>query len=206
MSEIIQRSEEWYAIRAGRATASRFSDVMAKIKTGEAATRRNYRYQLLSERLTGVPQESGFINAAMQWGIENEPLARVAYEAANGVVVDEVGFVQHPALMAGCSPDGLVGSDGAVEFKCPNTATHILWMEAGVLPSEHAPQVYGQLWITGREWVDFVSYDPRLPEHLQLFTVHVPRDDERIKEVEEAVTRFLDEVDEQYSRLMRSAA
>jgi len=201
---MMQGSPEWFAIRCGRATASRFSDVMAKIKTGEAAGRRNYRAQLVCERLTGVPAES-YINAAMQWGIDTEPLARVAYEALSGNIVEQIAFVTHPELMAGASPDGLIDLDGGLECKCPNTAQHIDALLKG-MPPEHIPQIQGGMWLTDRQWWDFVSFDPRMPEKLQLYVQRVPRDDAYIANLEKKVRLFLAEVDDLVAQLERKAA
>lgn len=199
-----QRSDEWFKARAGLATASRFSDVLAKIKTGESASRRNYRAQLVCERLTGCPQES-FTSPAMQWGTDQEPSARAAYEAATGELVDEVGFLQHPEIAAGASPDGLVGADGLVEIKCPNTATHIETLLNG-MPASHTPQIQGQLWITGRKWCDFVSFDPRMPEPMQLHIQRIERNDEFIANLETEIRKFLAEVEETIEQLTRKAA
>lgn len=197
-----QGSPEWLAERAGCCTASRFADVMAKIKSGEAATRRKYRLQLCTERLTGNPVQ-GYQNAAMQWGTLTEPEARIAYEAQTGVIVDQTGFCKHPEIpFCGASPDGLIELDGMVEIKCPESTTHLEWMEAGKVPSEHLPQIMGQMWICGRQWVDFVSYDPRFPERLQLFVVRVSRDDNYIAELTVEVLDFLSGVDAMVKRLM----
>lgn len=197
-----QRTEAWLAERAGHATASRFSDVLAKIKTGEAATRRKYRIQLLTERLTGNPVQ-GYVNAAMQWGTMTEPEARAAYEAHSGALVAEVGFIKHPRIQwCGASPDGLVDDDGMVEIKCPESTTHLEWLDAGTTPSEHVPQIQGQMWVTGRKWVDFVSYDPRFPAHLQLLVVRVPRDEIYITKLEAELVLFLREVQTAYNALM----
>lgn len=201
---MMQGSPEWYTARLGMATASRFSDVLAKIKTGEAAARKNYRAQLICERLTGVPADS-FTSSAMQWGIDTEPTAREAYEAQTGELVEQVGFIRLPDLMAGCSPDGLIGSDGGVEIKCPNTATHIDTLLKG-MPAEHLPQIHGAMWITGRQWWDFVSFDPRLPERLQLYIQRVKRDDAYIKTLEAEVKAFLAETDTLVAELERRAA
>lgn len=201
-----QGSIEWLAARAGKATGSRAKDILAKIKTGEAAARRNYRVQLVTERLTGAPQESGFVSDAMKWGTEQEPFARMAYEAQTANIVQEAGFIYLPDIQAGCSVDGLVASDGVTEYKCPNSATHIEWLLAGVLPSEHKPQILHNLWITGRQWCDFASYDPRLPENLQLFIVRYERVEKEIQEHEKAVIEFLGEVDELEQRLRLRAA
>ena len=191
-----QGSEEWLASRAGKVTASRISDVLAKIKTGEAKTRRDYRYQIMAEILTGRPQESGFINDEMRWGTENEPYARSAYEVSKSLLVDKVGLVIHPVNdRAGASPDGLVGSDGMVEIKCPKTATHIGYLTDGVVPAQYQPQMQWQMACAERDWNDFCSYDPRLPEHLQLFVCRLKRDDGMIRGMEAEVSIFLSEVD-----------
>lgn len=200
-----QRTDEWYAARLGRATASNFGKVLAKIKTGEAADRRNYRAQLVIERLTGNRQE-GYSNAAMQWGTEQEPFARIAYMADRGVDVQEVGFIQHAALMVGCSPDGLIAADGLIEIKCPVSATHIETLKTQHMPLEHMPQVQGQMWIAGREWCDFVSYDPRMPEKLQMFVQRIPRDDQYIKALAFEIERFLEEVAAEVTALQKIAA
>lgn len=190
---MIQGSPEWLAARCGRATASRFADVLATIKTGEAAARRNYKAQLVCERLTGIVAES-FTNAAMQWGTETEPLARAAYEEQTGNLVEQVAFITHSELMAGASPDGLIDLDGGLEIKCPNTATHIDTLLKG-MPADHMPQIQGCMWITGRKWWDFVSYDPRLPERLQTHIQRITRDDAYITNLAAEVTVFLTEVD-----------
>lgn len=200
----IQGSDEWFAERCGFATASRFKDVLAKVKSGEAAGRRNYRAQLVCERLTGRPAES-YTNAAMEWGTATEPVARMAYEARTGNIVIETGFIKHDLIPAGASPDGLVGDDGMTEFKCPNTATHIDTLLKGMSP-DHMPQVQGQMWITGRQWVDFVSFDPRLPERMQLHIQRIERDAEYIKTLEAEVIAFLSEVFDTIEQLEKKAA
>jgi putative phage-type endonuclease len=192
---IIQGTDEWKALRLGRVTASRLSDVLAKIKTGEAAIRANYKAELVAERLTGKAAES-FTNAAMKWGTEAEPLARAAYEAETGELVAEIAFVPHPAiLMAGASPDGLVGADGLLEIKAPETKKHIATLLSGQAPAEYLPQMYWQMACTGRKWCDFVSFDPRLPADLQLFIKRVERDEKVIVCYEQEVVQFLSEVD-----------
>lgn len=201
-----QGTTEWRQERAGCATASCFDKVMAKIKVGEAKTRADYRLQLATERLTGNPQDS-YVNADMQRGIDLEPEARMAYEAARGVIVEEVGFVPHAHIPnCGASPDGLVADDGMVEIKCPKSTTHLATLEAGVLPPEHLAQVQGQMAVCGRRWVDFVSYDNRFPPGLQLFVVRVPRDDAYIAELEREVRAFLSGVDGMVERLLKRAA
>lgn len=191
-----QGSEEWLAARAGKVTASCMDKVLAKIKTGEAAARRDYRAQIVAEILTGKPQENGFINAEMQWGLDQEPLARGAYELAQDVLVDTVGLVLHPRIdRAGASPDGLVNADGLLEIKCPKTATHLQYLLDDRVPKDYEPQMMWQLACTERLWADFASYDPRLPENMRLFVKRLRRDDDRIAELEREVIAFLGDVD-----------
>jgi putative phage-type endonuclease len=196
-----QKSDEWFAARAGRATASRIADIVAKTKSGYSASRANYMAQLVVERMTGKVAES-FSNAAMDWGTEQEPYARAAYEAHSGVLVDEVGMVDHPTVaMSGASPDGLVGEDGLVEIKCPTTATHIETLMEKAAPKKYIDQMQWQMACTGRKWCDFVSFDPRMPEGLQLFVKRVERDDEYIAELESEVAAFLQEVSDKVEKL-----
>lgn len=196
-----QRSEEWFSARLGKATASRIADVMARTKSGPSASRANYAAQLVTERLTGERAES-YTNAAMAWGTETEPLARAAYETAQYAVVDEVGFVDHPTIaMAGASPDGLVGSEGLIEIKCPNTATHIDTLLGGSVPGKYITQMQWQMACTGRKWCDFVSFDPRLPGQLRLFVRRVERDDTAIADLEAGVSEFLADVEAKVARL-----
>ena len=198
-----QGSDAWFEARIGKVTASRVADVIAKTKTGYSASRDNYMAQLVCERLTGEKGES-FTNAAMQHGTDTEPLARAAYEAHADVLVDEVGFVPHPSIiMAGASPDGLVGDDGLLEIKCPNTATHIETLLSQNVPSKYNTQMQFQLACTGRSWCDFVSFDNRLPQELQLFVKRVPRDDLFIKQAEAEIVRFLNELDIKIAQLMK---
>ena len=194
---IEQGSPEWYEARLGRATASRFKDVLAKVKSGgEAAGRKNYRAQLVVERLTGLRAER-FTSTAMEWGTETEDLARLAYTLETRDLVEEVGFIEHPSLEAGASPDGLIGLDGCLEIKCRLTANHIETLKLGKMPPEHVAQVQGQLLMTGRKWCDFVSFDPTLPENAQLFIERIERDDEYIARLEVEVALFLAEVAEE---------
>ena len=197
-----QRTEEWFKAKLGKVTASKVADVLAKTKTGVSASRGNYLSDLVVERLTGQQAEF-YQNDAMAWGTETEPQARMAYEAFKGILVDEEGFIDHPSISNfGCSPDGLVGSDGLIEIKCPNSKTHIDTLLSGKAPSKYIPQMMTQMACTGRAWCDFVSFDPRLPEDLQLFVVRVDRDDEYIANLEKEVTAFLAEVDETIIKLM----
>ena len=201
-----QGSAEWLASRAGRVTASRIADVLARIKNGEAAARRDYRAQIVAEILTGKPQDSGFINDEMRWGVEQELFARAAYEVATDTLVDKVGLVLHPEIdRAAASPDGLAG-DGLVEIKCPKTATHLEYLLAGEVPSKYRPQMLWQMACTERAWCDFVSFDPRLPQDLQLFKVRLERDDKAIKDMETEVRKFLEEVDEVIEKLNQRKA
>ena len=204
MIEMIeQRTDEWFAARIGKVTASRVADVIAKTKTGYSATRDNYMAQLVCERLTGQKGES-FTNAAMQHGTETEPLARLSYEVAQNVLVDEVGFVPHPSIeMAGASPDGLVNDDGLLEIKCPNTATHIETLLSQTVPGKYNTQMQFQMACTGREWCDFVSFDNRLPAELQLFVKRVPRDEVFIRLIEAEIVQFLAELDDKINKLMK---
>ncbi len=195
-----QRSEAWFAARLGKATASNFADVLAKLKNGgEAAGRRNYRARLVVERLTGKPLES-FSNAAMQQGVEREPLARLAYEAETGNVVEEVGFIQHPTLQAGASPDGLINAVGALEIKCPTLATHLDYLKLEAEPPEYTAQIQGQLWICERDWCDFVSFNPDFPDHLQLIVRRIKRDESYIAKLKSEIEHFLDEVEAETKR------
>lgn len=190
-----QGTPEWHLARAGKVTASCISDVMAKIKTGEAAARRDYKATIVAEILTGTGQGDSYISPPMQWGMDQEPYARAAYEVAKSVLVDQVGFVLHPTIeRAGMSPDGVVGG-GLVEIKCPKTATHIQYLLSGKVPAQYQPQMLWQMACAEAPWVDFVSFDPRLSPELQLFVVRYDRDEARIKEMESEVGLFLSEVD-----------
>ena len=190
----------WWAARLGKVTASRVADVVAKTKSGYSASRQNYMADLIVERLTGQ-KASNFSNAAMDWGVEQEPAARAAYSARTGELVEEAGFINHPTIaMSGASPDGFVG-EGCVEYKCPNTATHLEYLLAGKPPEKYVTQMQWQMACTGRAFCDFVSFDPRLPEHLQMLIVRVPRDDNRIAELETEVRKFLAELDDKLQQL-----
>jgi putative phage-type endonuclease len=196
-----QRSEAWFAARAGKVTASRISDVLARTKSGWGAGRKNYAAQLVAERLTGTVEPS-YCNAAMQWGTDTEPHAREAYCQHMLCAVEEVAFVDHPTIaMAGASPDGLIGDDGLVEIKCPGTATHIETLLGGSIPDKYRLQMLFQMACTGRQYCDFVSFDPRLPETMRLFVQRLPRDDAEIAEVEREVAAFLAEIDETVAQL-----
>jgi putative phage-type endonuclease len=191
-----QRSPEWFAVRIGKLTASKMKDAIAfKKDKSETADRAKYRMQIVCERLTGKPTPS-FSNRAMEWGVEQEQAARMAYEIKTGEFVTEVGFVDHPCIVGlGASPDGLVGDEGLVEIKCPESINHLTWMTEGKVPDDHKAQMATQIACTGRKWCDFVSFDPRFPPGLDLFVVrYQPTDDEVADMIEKAV-QFLIEVD-----------
>lgn len=194
--DIEQRTAEWYAARCGSLGASALGDMMAKTKDGKpAASRSNLRAKLVIERLTGV-QEDSFKSAAMQHGIDMEDAARMAYEARTGVFVTQTGLHTHPEISGThASPDGLVGDEGLVEIKCPNSATHIDTLKSKKVPTKYLYQMQWQMRCTDRLWCDFVSFDDRLPENLQLFMVRIHRDDEHIATLEAEVRKFLTEVE-----------
>lgn len=200
-TDIVQGSAAWHQLRLGKVTASRLSDVMAKGKTGEAATRADYKLDLVIERLTGKPTDS-FTNAAMAWGTEQEPFARAAYELEKGLFVKEIAFVDHPTILGfGASPDGLVNDDGCLEIKNPNSKTHLKYLKDNKPPAKYLNQMIGQLSCTQRDFVDFCSYDSRFPSGLQLFIVRYYRDEKAIAEIETEVKKFLEEVEEELALL-----
>jgi putative phage-type endonuclease len=195
MNIAIQGTPEWREDKLGKVGASRVADIIARTKTGYSASRANYAAELIAERLTGYPAER-FVSAPMQHGIDTEAEARTAYEFRTSHPVVQVGFIPHPTIdMAGASPDGLVGEDGLVEIKCPNTATHLDALLNGVLPSKYETQMQWQMACTGRAWCDFASYDPRLPESMRLYLVREPRNVAKIEELEREVLAFLQEID-----------
>lgn len=189
-----QGTPEWLAARCGKLTASRIADAAAKTKTGWGASRSNLMAELLVERLTGSPT-AGYESSAMAWGRENEAYARAAYEFYRDCSVELVGLIDHPRItMAAASPDGLVGGAGLVEFKCPNSATHIDTLLSSTIDGRYITQIQWQMACTGRVWCDYCSFDPRLPERLRLFVKRVPRDNARISELEALAEDFLREV------------
>jgi len=196
-----QRSDEWFLARLGKVTASRVADVVARTKTGWGASRANYMAELLIERLSGQPTAS-YINDAMRWGNEQEPLARDAYCWRNNVTIEEVGFVPHPTIeMSGASPDGLVGEDGLIEIKCPNSATHLDVLLSKTIPDKYFKQMQWQMDCTGREWCDWMSFDPRLPSELSVYIQRVERDDKLIAGLRKDVEAFLAELDQKIVQL-----
>lgn len=196
-----QATPDWFAARCGKVTASRLGDLMAQTRSGWGASRANYRAELVAERLTGKKFE-GYRNAAIDWGLEKEPDARDAYCFFRDVEVVEVGFIDHPSiLMTGASPDGLVGDDGLVEIKCPNTATHIATLLEDDIAEKYSLQMQWQMACTGRAWCDFVSFDPRMPESMQFYCQRVQRNQTLIDRLSKEVTLFLKEVDTQVGSL-----
>jgi putative phage-type endonuclease len=191
---IEQGTEAWHQLRLGKVTASRVADIMAKTKTGVSASRGNYLIELALQRVTGNI-EPMYTNEAMQWGTATEPQARVAYEVKTSNFVDQIAFVEHDIIeWFGCSPDGLVGKDGLIEIKCPNSATHWATIKDGKPPNKYVIQMQTQMACTSRKWCDFVSFDPRMPERSQLFICRVERDEKMIDEIETEVMQFLIEV------------
>jgi putative phage-type endonuclease len=194
--EAEQRSPEWFQARLGRLTGSRAADMLATIKSGEAAARRDLRVQLACERLTGTLQEDAFVNAAMQRGIDCEPLAFSAYESLTGNVAHRTGFLSHNTLMVGCSLDGHVGDfAGILECKCPKSATHLSYLKSGQVPPAYLPQIIHNLWVTGAAWCDFLSFDDRFPQALQTVLVRHERDEKQIASYALAAGLFLAEVE-----------
>lgn len=196
-----QRTDDWFAARLGKVTASRVADATARTKSGWGASRANYMAELVAERLTGTKAE-GFTSAAMNRGTELEPEALAAYSFVTDAAVEAVGFVDHPTIaMSGASPDGRVGKDGLIEIKCPNTATHIETLLTGDIDLRYLKQMQWQMACDGRAWCDFVSYDPRLPERMQLFIQRVPRNAVAIAEMEKDIQVFLSELDAKVAAL-----
>ncbi|KAA1013220.1 YqaJ viral recombinase family protein [Paraburkholderia panacisoli] len=209
LSEHAQGTPEWKADRAGRATGSKASAILAKVKSGEAATRADYRVQLALERLLGEPCEDEFTSRDIQNGIEREPFARMAYEAKTGLFVQEAGFAYWEKLMVGCSVDGFAEQrqrKGFVEIKCPKSKTHLEYLTGNRLPPVYKPQVLHNFLITNADFADFISFDPKMPEKLQLFVFRVERDDEEIRAYEAELRQFLIEVDATHKQLALMAA
>lgn len=203
-----QRTEEWFAKRCGKFTGSRFVDVMAKSKRDGKPLKAysDLVWDLVVERMTGQAQD-GVDSFAMRHGRDVEPYARQEYELVTGLAVEQIDFVQHPEYsFVGCSPDGLIGDDGGLEMKCPkDSAIHLQRFLDG-MGDEFIPQVQGCLWVTGRAWWDWVSYDPRMPESHRLLRLRIERDDKYIKTLEESVLAAESEVLSIIEQLNRKAA
>lgn len=200
--DVIQGSDAWLAARLGLCTASRFADAISKKKDGSSAAKReDYLYELLAERLSGAAAFK-FVSAEMAWGRDNEAAARAEYSFTRNVPVIETGLWTLDDLPVGASPDGFVGGEGegCIEIKCPSTKNHLYMMVNGVDP-DYLPQIYGQQWLTGRSWTDFISYDPRLPEPYRMYVERVPRDEAKVQKLADAVTGFANELLELETRL-----
>jgi putative phage-type endonuclease len=197
MSYQQENREEWLKQRLGLVTGSAISNVLMD---SSKAGHRNYMAQLVCERLTGEPTET-YISPAMQHGIDTEDEARAAYMARNAVIVEEVGFIRHPKLEAGCSPDGLVGQDGLIEIKCVQPATALDLLESKKVPADHYNQIQWQLAVTGRDWCDYVVYQPKLPERLRLNVMRVVRNQSDILNMTVKVEQFLEELNRKVKKL-----
>jgi putative phage-type endonuclease len=195
MNDLIEQgTDAWHKSRLGKVTASRISDVMARTKTGYGASRKNYMMELLCQRLTGQKQE-GYVNAAMQRGIDLEPMAAGMYEGITGVLTAECAFIDHPTIsMSGASPDRLVGTDGLVEIKCPNTAQHVEFLRTGEVDRDYILQMHWQMDSTGRRWCDYVSFDDRMPQELQYKCKRVAMDAKLMAQITDEVKQFLVEL------------
>jgi len=203
---VAQRSPEWRALRLGRLTGTSAVDMLATIKTGEAAARRNLRIRLVLERLTGQPQDDAYVSPDMQRGNELEAEAFAAYEAATGNLARRVGFLAHPELMTGCSPDGEIDAfAGLLELKCPKSAMHLSYLRSKEPPYDYLCQVRHNLWISGAEWADFVSFDPRFPPALRLLITRVTMSEAERKAYELLVRMFLKEVDDELAEVKAMA-
>lgn len=197
-----QGGPEWIAARLGKVSASRMGDMTARTKTEYGASRANYAAELVAERLTASPTER-YTNGAMAWGSEKEPDARKLYEFLRDVEVAQVGLVLHPTIdMACASPDGLIGEDGLIEIKCPNTATHIQTLLGAPLDGKYVKQMQWQMACAGRSWCDFISHDPRLPGEMQIHITRINRDPALIEALEKEARAFLAEVDATVSKLL----
>lgn len=197
-----QGTDEWFAARCGKATGSHFADVLATVKTGEAATRRNYRVKLALERITGKPAEEGFKSQPMLDGTAREPIARSLYEFRHDTLIDEIGFCLHDQGHCGVSPDGLVGKQGLIEIKCPTPAVHLEYLMRKDAPPEYRAQMQGQLWVMEREWVDFCSFNPEFPENSRFRVIRVYRDEAYIKTLEAEIAKFMAEVEQTVNHIL----
>lgn len=199
-----QGSEAWVRARLGRVTASRVADIIAKGRGGgHAASRESYMDELIAERFTGQPAER-FVNDAMRWGTANEAGARTLYEFLRNVEVEQVGFIDHLTIpSAGASPDGLIGDNGLIEIKAPNTSTHLATIRRDVVPEKYITQIHWQAACTRRKWCDFVSYDPRVEPRLQLFIKRVPIDQVLVAKLEDAVRDFINDLEKQIEWLIK---
>lgn len=203
-----QRSAEWFSARAGKLTGSCASEIVGTLKNGgEPAGRRDLRTRLVLERLTGRSLEDDYQNADMRRGVELEPEALGAYEAATGYLVTPTGFLASTELAIGCSLDGHTGCfDGIVEVKAPRPANHLKYIRAGVLPAEHRYQIVHNLLVSGARYADFCSFAPDFPEPLRLFMVRVERDEKEIASYLLLARMFLSEVEKEVAEVQALAA
>lgn len=203
-----QGSYDWFRKRAGHATASRFVDILSVSKRDgkPLKARDDYLMTLVCERLTGEPQEAAN-SFSMAWGTSAEAFARKEYELHTGSIVEEVGFKKHSSFpWVGASIDGLLGKTGGLEIKSPyNSSVHLKTIEFG-MPEEHIPQTQGEIWVLELDWIDFCSYDPRMPEHFKLYIQRVYRDQKYIDTLQKSVLHFLDEVEEKVDYFLKKAA
>lgn len=199
--DVEQGSEEWLQSRVGSLGASKVHEAIARTKSGWGASRANCMATLIAERLTSTKADT-FTNAAMQWGTEHEPDARAAYEFQRDVDVTEVGLYRHSTIAGThASPDGIVGEEGLIEIKAPNTATHIQTLLTGKIPDKYIVQMQWQMICTDRQWTDHISYDPRMPPEMRLWIKRVERDDDRIAKLEADVSEFLQEMETKLNQL-----
>ena len=196
-----QGTNEWRLARCGSLGASQLSDALAKTKSGWGASRENLKSRMVIERLTGLPVD-GYESPAMIWGRDKEEEARIAYSFMTGHDVTEVGLYKHPTIIGThASPDGLVGDDGCIEIKCPNSATHIEVLKTNQIAHKYILQMQWQMACADRQWCDFVSFDPRMPDHLMLYIARVQRDNDMLATLESEVAAFLAEVDKDVEAL-----
>lgn len=199
-----QGSDAWHAARCGKVTGSRVADVVRKTKSGVSASRATYAGELVAERLSGFQSSSSFSTRATEWGKEQEATARQLYSLMTDAKVSTVGFVDHHSIeWSGVSPDGLVDDTGLVSFKCPNSSNHIATLLGAPIDPDYVKQMVWEMACTGREWCDFVSFDPRLPPEMQIEIRRVYRDPVVIAELEIEVRKFLGEVADTVDRLVK---
>jgi putative phage-type endonuclease len=196
MIEVEQGSDDWLTMRCGMVTGSRVADIVTRLKKGGySAARQNYLMEVVVSRLTGLTPDH-FVTPAMEWGIANESFARAAYEIEQDVDTSPAGFAMHQKIKwFGASPDRLVGSDGLLEIKCLTSANHLQVLLDGVVPVDYMPQMMAEMACADRQYCDFVSFDPRMPKHLQLFVRRFERDEKLIGVMEQEVELFLTEVE-----------
>lgn len=203
-----EQKAAWLASRAGKLTASKMADAMDFLKNGQPSKKRTDLIRnVLAERLTGDSVRN-FVNDAMVWGQDNEPGCKTAYETHTGQLIVDCGLYDHPEIDCfAATPDGLLGADGLIECKCPTSPTYTDWLIAGVVPEQHKPQMAAQLLCTGRKWVEFVAFDPRVKDPaLRLFIRRFEPDAEYLAKVESAAIDFLAEVDAAWEQLTTKVA